>query len=472
MATTKRDLKGRNKRIYDAALDAANKKNFVYAVELLREILRKFPDFLDARLQLRQYSLDRLEGKINFWHQLIGSILALGPLVKSWILVAKKDYDALLDNAESALAFDPTAPLGLYLMARAAEMNEMPELTVATLELAVQYHDKSLLFLPWLGNVYATVGMGKKCLEIRQRICDLQPNNKQYEEAKREATALAAMDEGGWVDAERGEGDYRDLIRDKDQATLLEQQERSAKDVDALDNLIANQLAMVEERDAVDTRRKLAELYARDGQYEKALENYDRVIELAGVMDPSIDDAITKIMTRQFDDTIKEWSAYAEQEDISEEDRDNALKQKNELEQQKNEMLTSRLSERVRRYPNSAPERFRLARLLFDLGQIDEALKHFQVCQKHPQYKQQATFFMGQCFAAKGLHDLAIESFVALSEDMVKMSQRKKECLYFLAKSYEAVGKMEEAKECYKHIYQVDMDFKDVGQIMETLYKA
>ena len=94
--------------------------------------------------------------------------------------------------------------------------------------------------------------MGRKVLQIRQRLTTLSPNNKQYQEQLKNATAEAAMDEGGWEKVFAEDGDYRSLIKNKDEAVQIEQSERTFKDEDAVENLIESTLAEIEEADTVE----------------------------------------------------------------------------------------------------------------------------------------------------------------------------------------------------------------------------
>jgi tetratricopeptide (TPR) repeat protein len=461
-------LKGKAKRLYETAEDAVRLKNYKYAADMYRTVLKIEPTVLEARKKLREAQMAAIGGKSNFIKQTLANIMALPTLITNPIKLMRGKHDAALDAAEKVLSMDPTCHAGIFLLVRAAEEAELTQVAIQTLEHALEHHGKSLTFLDWAARVYSDAGMGRKVLECRQAIHDHNPNNLRYQETLRQAQAEAAMDEGKWEKVFHEGGDYRDLIRDVDEAVALEQEERAAKDAGSIDQLIERQLAKVAERDSVDVRRRLAELYAKARNHDKALEEYDRVIQMQeGVLDPVVDEAITTISSRQFDETIREWEVYAES-DVTEEERASAVEQVETLRGQKRMMLIERLSDRVRRLPNSVKDRFALAKNLFTNGDVDEALTHFQHCQKKTQFKLDSTMYMGQCFMAKQLYDLAIDEFQAVIDAQRDMNSTKKESLYAMAQCLTALDRSDEALNAYKEIYRVDRNYRDVASIVES----
>src|SRR5437588_78285 len=74
----------------------------------------------------------------------------------------------------------------------------------------------------------------------------------------------AAMESGGWdaVAESGGKKDYRDLIKNKEEAVSLEQKGRVFKDVDMIDTQIAELYPQWDaSQDAVDLSRRMAKLY-------------------------------------------------------------------------------------------------------------------------------------------------------------------------------------------------------------------
>jgi tetratricopeptide (TPR) repeat protein len=67
----------------------------------------------------------------------------------------------------------------------------------------------------------------------------------------------------------------------------------------------------------------------------------------------------------------------------------------------------SEIRQRVERYPGDLGIRFELAELLFKLGKFSEAAPEFQKAQANPHKRLQAMSYLGQCFAARGMNDMA-----------------------------------------------------------------
>jgi tetratricopeptide (TPR) repeat protein len=466
-----KEITGRQKKVYEAAEDAADKKNYKYAIDMYRTVLRKHPGCIEVRRKLRLAQLARIGGEGKMLHQLITNVTSIPQVLKGKGQISKEQYAEALDTAEIIMSADPTAHAGITLLTEAAEAAELMPIAGMTLDHALNHHPKSLKFLEWGARLYSDLGMGRKALEMRQRIVALNPNNREYQDALRQATAEAAMDQGGWDKVWAGEGDYRDLIKDKGAAERLEQEERIFVDDDQVDNLLQEQIDKVERIDNADTRRRLGELYAKAKEWDLALESYEKVVEHAGVLDPSTDEAITKILAKKIDIRSQEWTDYLEAEERSAEEVAEAEREIANCESEKATMLLGRLDDRVRRMPNSAPDRFELGKLLYEADRVDDALQHFQLTQKNAQFKIQASLYMGLCFQHKGLHDLAVDSFNTVVDNQKVMNPLKKDALYNLGKCYQDMDKSEEAMDCFKQIYQVDLSFRDVSEIMESFYK-
>ncbi len=70
------------------------------------------------------------------------------------------------------------------------------------------------------------------------------------------------------------------------------------------------------------------------------------------------------------------------------------------------------------------------------------------------------------------MHDMALSQFEkALGEKKV-MDQQRKELVYNLACVYEEQGRREEAARYFKEIYEVDINFLDVADKVESGYSS
>ena len=466
-----KDLSKREKKLYDRGLQAAEQQNHMYAIDIIRDILRSHPGLHEAREKLRRIQLLRSDVRVSIFRHLLTSLKVLPNWAKGELLIQRKKMVEALDNGEKAITIDPTCFMCCYVMARAADAADQDAIVVMTLEQAHKFNPKNLTVLDWLARVYQSHSIGKKVLVCRQKILAMNPSSIKYQTQLKEATALAAIDEGGWDEAERGEADFRRLIRDKDEAVRLEQEERIVKNEDAIEKLIANMLKKIEEQDTVDNRKRLADLYSQATNYDASLEQYRKVIELSdGVIEASIDDAMMAVQVKKYDATIKQWDEYIKNPDITVDERENGRAQSVALQQGKDDMLLERYQDRVKRYPQSMEDRIALATRLYERDEFDEAIPHLQQAQRNPRNKQKATVLIAKCFTAKGMHDMAIEQYNAAIAELPSMNDTKKDAMYCLAKTYEAIGRQDEALEAFKAIYATDLNYLDVGTIIQEFY--
>jgi len=126
--------------------------------------------------------------------------------------------------------------------------------------------------------------------------------------------------------------------------------------------------------------------------------------------------------------------------------------------------------QRAERYPSDLGIRFELAELLFKAGRYGEAMPELQKAQANPHKRLQATAYLGQCLAARGMNDMAARQLQNAIKEKLTFDEEKKDMIYALAGILEKMGKQNEADDLYKQIYEVDMSFKDVMAKVEASY--
>ena len=454
------------KRMFERARNAMLQRNYSYAFEMLRTLLQAEPGCSEARQALHRVQLESLGGMPTAGVKMGAVIKTFIPtLISGPLLLKKGKVIEALDLAENAMAADPTAILALHFLARAATAAGLTEVATNSLEMCADYHPKSARTLRTLAAHYREIGEINNAIRVLQLILELKPNDLNVENELKQCTAIAAMGEGKWEEAES----FRDVLKDKEMAQTLEQQERlAARDEGTLKNLIQAAEKAVTEEPTATTHKRLADLYRQAHEYDKALEQYEFVIERTGTMDPAIDDAIIGVLADRFDDAIAQWREYGAAGPANEEE---AAQQVAAIEEQKEEMLFERFKERVRRYPNDTKYRFALGEKLFEREDIDGAMKEFQLSQRNPRLRRNGLAYMGKCLMAKKMTDMAVEQFgMALAEDD-RMDKARKDILYHLALAHGETGQHEEALKCLKQIFAADVNYRDVGQRIEQYYQ-
>ncbi|MCX6913664.1 MAG: tetratricopeptide repeat protein [Verrucomicrobia bacterium] len=137
------------------------------------------------------------------------------------------------------------------------------------------------------------------------------------------------------------------------------------------------------------------------------------------------------------------------------------------------EKLAYQLAEcqkRVERFSTDLQIRFELGQLYFQAGKISEAMKEFQKAQNNPHRRIQALSYLGQCFARRGINDLAASTLQDAIKEKVGFDDEKKELVYLLGCIYEKMDKRDEAIAQFKLIYAVDVGYKDVSDKIDAFY--
>ncbi len=466
-AKTLNEISPHLREMFEHGKQAIVQRNHVYAFQILRQALQTEPGFVEARIALRQAQLERIDNKANVFRQALAFLRSSWAVfVKGPHLLKKGQVIEALDLAEKALQLDPTLITSASFFVRAALEARLLAPAINTLEVAIRFNPKNKKALRRLASLYSKAGEDGKALEILQRLCALRPHDLSLQNEFRQATAMAAMKQGKWDQA----GSFRDIMRDPDRAVLLEQKERIApRDSEALRQLIEAAEKDLADTDNAANHKRLADLYRRAHEFDKALEHYNAVLEKTGTLDPSIDRAIAEVMSERYEDAIEKWRKYA---DANPDKAAEVAAQIAELEKEKEEIIFSRLQERVKRYPNDAAFRFELAQAFWKRNDVDGALREFQRAARNPQLRPKAMVWMGRCLTEKGLYDLAIERFREPLQEPGPMDADRKECLYHLAHACEKMGQTDQALEALKKIYAVDVNYRDIGKRIEAYYRA
>ena len=255
----------------------------------------------------------------------------------------------------------------------------------------------------------------------------------------------------------------KNLVKEVDRVVevLLLQENRQVKTGDVADKLIAEYEARIkQEPDNLKLYRSIAEMYSERKDYDRALEYYRQVAEKEGGTDPSLEQAIMEITIKRFDQALDQLdpsaSDYAEKQEQIRGERDS--------------FRLAGVKQLAEKYPTDLEIRFELGRLFFESGKVTEAIQEFQKAQNNPHRRIAAMSHLGQCFARRGMNDLAANTFRNAIKEKVVADEEKMELIYLLGCVLEKLGKSEEAIEKFKQIYEVDISYKDVAAKVDAYY--
>jgi tetratricopeptide (TPR) repeat protein len=310
-------------------------------------------------------------------------------------------------------------------------------------------------------NALADSGQVGKAEKLLADLYRSFPTDNELAQALKDLSARKTLDEGGYEALADGSGSYRDILKDKDEAVSLEQQNRQVKTEDVAERLIGEYEARLKtEPKNLKLMRQLAELYTQKKQFDRALSYYEQIKAGGASGDSTLDRNIAETMGRKFDDQIARL-------DSSTPDYADKLAK---LQAEKQAYQLAECQKRVERFPTDLQIRFELGQHYFQMGKITEAMKEFQKAQGNPHRRIQAMSYLGQCFARRGINDLAASTFQDAIKEKVVFDDEKKDLVYLLGCVYEKMAKREDAITQFKLIYAVDVGYKDVAEKIDAYY--
>ena len=477
--TTEKELSPNAKSLWLKATSAIELRNYGYAISLIQAVLKESPAFLNGRQWLRRAEVASVKSNKGFLKNFSGNSLQA---MKSQGLV-KKDPQAALIAAEEILEKDPYNIQGNSLLRDAAAAAGMIEIVGFALEIMVEGNGKDTKMMHELARHYSASDQPEKAIEVYNRISQLNPADIEATKGGKDAAARASMRKGGWDQIGQEGTSYRDVLKNKDEAQLLEQQGRIVKSEDMIDQLLAEQYKLYNENpENLNVVRQIAKLNEDKEDFESAIQYYQWAVQLTQSSDPGIirkvNDLTLKNLDRQIQ-TREQWlrdqaqSQNGNGETPDDETRETITRLRAELEEfkrQKAEMLVSTARQRVDRNPTDLTFRYELGEQLVKAGQFTDAIQELQKSQNSPNLGLKSKYLLGQCFEAKGILNLAVKQYEDVRAKLPNMDALKKDVIYRLGRTYEQSNDKEKYMACMMEIYEVDSAYEDVAARVEGSY--
>jgi tetratricopeptide (TPR) repeat protein len=455
------DVSRSTRELFEKGTAALHRKNYDYAIAIFTQILQTEPGLFDCREALRATQFAKKNESSGFFKRILGSASASPQLAKAQLALRSNPQEAL-NTCEQILNGDPTNITAQKILAEAALAMGLIKTAILSMEIVLKHAPKDQENAARLADALADAGNIERAEQIYAELIRANPNDPVLNQAFKNLAAKRSLREGGYQALEGGQGSYRDILKDKQEAVSLEQENRQIKSEDVAGRLIADyEQRLAQEPNNTKLLKNIAELYSQKKEYDKALEYYNKVMELSPA-DPGVERTITEITAKKFDHQLASLDPTSPE----------FAHLSAEIEKSKREFLIEQARKRVERYPNDLNFRFELGVLYFEANRISEAIQEFQKAQNNPNKKIQSLAYLGQCFARRGMNDMAAKTLQNALREKVVFDEEKKELIYALGTVLEKMGKKEEAIEQYKQIYEVDIGFRDVGQKVDAYYAA
>ena len=458
---TVNDIPREVRPLFTKANDSLARENFDYAIDLLMQVLTRAPEVVEVRKALRKAQAGK-SGKSSggFFKKVFSGAGAAPQIAKAQMTLGKDPAEAMA-IAEQILNSDANNSSAHRIIANAAEALDMPQTAVMSLEVLWQQQpkdkDNTIRFSEALGKIGEVKLAERVLLELRAAL----PTDPDVHQALKNSSAARTLGEGGYQDIGKGDGSYRQILRNEGEAKELEQENRVQKTEDTSERLIAEYEARLKtDPNNAKLLRSLAELYTQKKQFDRATGYYERVRALDTGADAGLDRAISDMTVRKLDQQLGQL-------DVTAPDYSDKLAVLNA------EKLAFQLSEcqkRVEKYPTDLAFRFELGTLYFQSGKIGEAISEFQKAQSYPSKRIAAMNGLAQCFAKRKMNDLAAKTLQSAIKEKLTFDEEKKDLIYQLGCVFETMAKKEEAIEQFKLIYESDIGYKDVSKKVDDYY--
>ena len=442
--------------LHQKAKAAMEKRNFAYAVEMFLQCLALQPEFLEARRDLRATSLrwQQERGKAGLSAMVKNAIGSLKAFIAASLF---KDYEKAILNLDRCLADDPENMGLLKKLGTLAIRGGFLGTAVLCLEEVTEKKPQDVSAWRLLGSAQEATGNIPMALEAFEKVKELKPADADAHRKVKYLMAKQAMDKGKY------DGDYRRSIKDETQAQHLEQAARVIRDDQDVQNAIeAIRAELAEHPDNVRLILKLGDLHVREGDFDEAGTAYAKAQELDAA-DFTIQVKIGDLQIAKYDRTIKEFQVKAGAGDAA------AKQSLGKVQAEKQSFMLAEFAKRVKGQPTNASYHFQYGTLLYNARRHQDAVSEFQYTVGDPRYRIRSHNCLGLCFGALGQVDLAEKQFRAGLADMDIVGDQHKPVIYNLGSLLENAGRLEEAREEFSRLYEVDIKYKDTAARLQRI---
>lgn len=445
--------------LYNKAVQAIEKRNFDYAIEMLLQCISLDPDNLEVRKKLRSTARHRIEERGS---RSLGKLKSGFGIIKGiFDTKVKKDTEKAILDYEKSLTSNPNNITLLRNLGTACLNGGHIKSAIWVFEDAHELDPENIKVLENMVQVYEKAGKIIPAQEACQKILDLDQTNRDALKKAKDLAAKETIDRGKYAKARS----YRDSVKSEQMQDDLEVKERILRTDAEVEKAISMTKRQIKE-DPESTRlfMKLGDLFKRLRKWDEARAAYNKAFELD-----------------QADFTIQHKQGQLELDKLKiEVDKAKEIYRKNKSDAKAKQEYTQRLKQfnkrtleeytkRVKAQPTNGTYHFQLGEHLFRLKKYRDAIAEFQKVEHDPEVRLPSLNYLGQSFTALENYDLAEKKYLEGLEKTQIITDRIKPIIYNLGKLYVQTGEIQKAIEQFNKIYEVDINFRDVADVLDSL---
>ncbi|MHC4606200.1 MAG: tetratricopeptide repeat protein [Planctomycetota bacterium] len=439
-------------QLYKRAEESFAKHSYDYARDLLMQILLLDPNHAQARKALRATILTKFKelgapGKLK--------LMALKGKVKTELAVARNNLNRKIEICQKYLIQDPSNSDVRGILAESLYALGQILGAATEAEMAVESDPKNVPAYKVLASARSKLGDIRGAQEALTRGQQHAPEDRDMERLQRNLAAEATTAKG-FVEAADAKGGYRAVIKDREQADVLERRQHLIKSSDDANVFIEDLEKEFKAKPDYKTARRIGDTFLEFlKDPDSAAMWYRKAVELSP-HDSVLKDRVENSQIRKFDMQIAE----AEQKD------DPSVK---DLKVGRLKFMIQAYERRAKDRPTDMEVQFGLGRSYYAAGKsfLDKAIGAFQQAVRDPKRKCDSHYYLGLAFQKKGHFDMADQQFEHALNSGVLGEDKRLSLIYQRATTQADGGNFAKAIELGKEIMQTNIGYRDISQLVE-----
>jgi tetratricopeptide (TPR) repeat protein len=429
-------------KFLERAEQALRKRMPDQAIALYRQVLVASPGHAPAREGLMTAYRRRVELKGGA--SIIDRATARSLYATALGLKGAGKVAAAARTCDAGLERHPADRNLVVLLAECLQQQGHKEEALAAWRAELEADPQDLQALKAAGRLHYELKQVPAAMELLERAHGLDRHDPEVERLRRQLAAEGTLANTRYETAQSS----RELMRGRPEAPSGG---APAHDVDALRARLAEAPA-----DAA-ARRELAEALRGQGHWDEALALLDEGIA-AAPGDESLQTLRGELLLARNESLAQSAQGRGDAAEVE------------RYKQERSELELADLSRRAAARPADLALRVRLAKASYRAGRTDQAIEHFQAAAGDARFRLDSQQGLGACFFRKGLYPLAARQFeAALLATGGPASDRGKEICYHLGLVSERMNDRSGAYARYLQVYEVDINYRDVGRKIEEL---